>query len=157
MKRRLLLSALTILFLCSAALTPGKTKEKDIIGKWKLHLDISKALDKETRDEDDLGSTFARGIINMVDDLVEEIDITFDFQKNNILIVTHDSDLNHQEESTEKYRWKINKDGYVVTTPLNKRHFSVNDDEGWVLKKGKLTPVDEDNNNEEVVWLEKIK
>lgn len=157
MKRRLLVSAAAILFLCSAALVTGNTKEKDIIGKWKLHLDISKAVDKKIKDEDDIGTAFARGIVNMVDDLVEEIDITFDFQKNNILIVTHDSDSQHQEESTERYRWKINKDGYVVTTPINKKHFSVNDDEGWVLNKGKLTPVDQDNDKEEIVWLEKIK
>ncbi len=155
MKRIFLVSAVAILFLCSANLVTKKTKERDIIGKWKLHLDISKAVDKETEGEDDWGTVFARGIVNMVDDLVEEIDITFNFQKNNILIVTHDSDFDHQEKSTERYHWKINKDGHIITSSIKNKHFSVSDDDGWVLKKDKLTPVD--NDDEEVIWLEKIK
>jgi len=158
MKRIFLVSAVAILFLCSATLVTSKTKEKDIIGKWKLHLDISKAVDKETEDEDDIGTAFARGIVNMVDDLVEEIDITFDFQKNNVLVVTHDSNFHHQEESTERYRWKINKDGHIVTSSIKSKHFSMDDDDdGWILKKGKLTPIDQDDDSKGIVWLEKIK
>ena len=155
MKRIFLISAVAILFLCSASLVTSNTKEKDIIGKWKLHLDISNALDQETEDEDGIGAAFARGIVNMVDNLVEEIDITFDFRKNNVLVVTHDSDFDHQEKSTERYHWEINKEGHIITSSLKNKHFSVNDDDGWKLKKGKLTPVD--NDNDKVVWLEKIK
>ena len=156
MKRITFASILAILVVCSAAIAPGKTKEKDIIGKWKFHLEIGKAIEEETQDEDDFGSLFARGIGRLVDDLVDEVDITFDFQKNNILVVTQDSsfDDDDEEPNVETYRWKINKKGYVVTTPINKRNKSFQDSDGWKLKKGKLVPVDEDD--EEIVWMERI-
>jgi hypothetical protein len=90
----------------------------------------------------------------MVDDLVDEIDITFDFQKNNVLVVTQNSLSDYDEESIEKYTWKIDGNGYVVTKPVNKGNSSYDDGDGWILKKGKLIPVDEDEN---VVWMERVK
>jgi hypothetical protein len=155
MKRILTVSVVAFLFLCSATIiTSQKTKEKHIIGKWKLHLDISNAVDEETKNNDDLGAVFARGIVSMVDDLVDEIDITFDFQKNNVLVVTQNSLSDYDEESIEKYTWKIDGNGYVVTKPVNKGNSSYDDGDGWILKKGKLIPVDEDEN---VVWMERVK
>lgn len=157
MKRILITSVFAVLVLCSAAIAPSKTKEKDIIGKWKFHLEISKAINEDTDGDDDLGSIFARGIGRLVDDLVEEVDITFDFQKDNILVVTQNSRFDDDEEdSVETYRWKINKKGHVITTPVKKRNKkkSVQNSDGWKLKKGKLVPVDEDD--EEIVWMERI-
>jgi hypothetical protein len=157
MKRIAYTSLFAVIILCSAAIAPKKTKEKDIIGKWKFHLSISNAIDEETEGDDDLGSLFARGIGRLVDDLVEEVDITFDFQKNNILVVTENSDLDDDDEPTvETYRWKINKKGHVITTPIKKKSKkrSVQNSDGWKLKKGKLVPVD--NDDKDVVWMERI-
>ena len=156
MKRIAFTSLFAVFILCSAAIAPNKTKEKDIIGKWKFHLKIGKAINDETKDDDDLGSLFARGIGRLVDDLVEEVDITFDFQKDNILVVTQHSNFDDDEEDeVEVYRWKINKKGYVITTPIKKnfKKRSVENSDGWQLKRGKLVPVDED---EDVVWMERI-
>jgi len=155
MKRIVFTSLFAVLILCSAAIAPGKTKEKDIIGKWKFHLNISNAIEEETKDDDDLGSLFARGIGRLVDDLVDEVDITFDFQKNNILEVTENSDLDKDEPTVETYHWKINKKGHVVTSPVNKKNKSFKNSEGWRLENGKLIPVDTEG--EDVVWMEKIK
>jgi len=155
MKRIVFVSAVCILFLCSAALVPGKTKEKDIIGKWKFHLDISKAIEDEIEEEDGWGALFAKGIGHLVDEIVDEVDITFDFQKDNILVVTQDSDWDDDDNSVETYRWKINKKGYVVTTPTNRKNKSFKNSDGWELKNGKLIPVDEDD-LEGKVWMEKI-
>lgn len=155
MKRIAYTSLFAVIILCSAAIAPKKTKEKDIMGKWKFHLSISNAIDEETEGDDDLGSLFARGIGRLVDDLVDEVNITFDFQKNNILVVTENSDLDDDEEPTvETYRWKINQKGYVVTSPINRKNQSFKNSEGWKLKKGKLVPIDKDD--EEVVWMERI-
>jgi hypothetical protein len=156
MKRIIITSVFAILVLCSAALVPGKTKEKDIIGKWKFHLDISKAIEEETKDEDGWGAVFAKGIGHLVDEIVEEVDITFDFQKNNILVVTTDSNFDDDDRSVETYRWKINKKGYVVTTSTSKKNKSFQDSsDGWRLTNGKLIPVDEDD-LEGKVWMEKL-
>ena len=160
MKRIVFVSAVCVLFLCSAMLVPGNTKEKDIIGKWKFHLDISKAIEDEIEDEDKdgWGAAFAKGIGHLVDELVEEVDITFDFQKNNVLVVTQDSNFDDDDEDTvETYRWKINKKGYVVTTSTSKKNRTFQDSsDGWRLKNGKLIPVDEDD-LEGKVWMERIK
>ena len=156
MKRIVITSVFAVLVLCSAAIAPSKTKEKDIIGKWKFHLEIGKAIEEETQDDDDFGSLFARGIGRLVDNAIDKVDITFDFQKNNILIVTQESrfDDDDEEPEVETYRWKINRKGYVVTSPIDKRNKSFQDSDGWKLKKGKLVPVDEDD--EEIVWMERI-
>ena len=158
MKRTFIISAVSILFLCSAALVPGKIKEKDIIGKWKFHMNISKAIDKETKDEKGWGAAFAKGIGHFVDAVVEEADITFDFQKDHILIVTQDSSWNDDdEENIEIYRWKLNRNGHVVTTPLNKRKQNFQDSDGWKLKGGKLIPVDDDEDLKNAeVWMERV-
>jgi hypothetical protein len=158
MKRIFIISAVSILFLCSAALVPGKTKEKDIIGKWKFHMNISKAIDKETKDEKGWGAAFAKGIGHFVDAVVEEADITFDFQKDHTLIVTQDASWgDDDEEKIETYRWKLNRNGHVVTTPLNKRKQNFQDSDGWKLKGGKLIPVDDDEDLKNAeVWMERV-
>lgn len=156
MKRTFIISAVCIMFLCSAALIPGTTKQKDILGKWKLHLDISEKIKEETKDEDDLGALFARGIGTLVDELVEEVDITFDFQKNNILVVTQDSNFKGDKKEIETYHWKIDKKGRIITTSMDEDQISFNDHEGWMLKNGKLVSVDKNEEIETVVWLERM-
>jgi hypothetical protein len=151
-------SLLTVLILCTAAIAPRKIKEKDIIGKWKFHLEISKTIDKETKNDNDLGSIFARGIGHMVDDLVEEVEIIFDFQKNHLLVVTQHSSFDEEEQtSVETYQWKINKQGHIITTSMkdSNQEKSVDNFEEWKLKRGKLVPVDKEE--KDVVWMEKIK
>tara|TARA_B100001063_G_C16450369_1_gene397985 strand:- start:52 stop:531 length:480 start_codon:yes stop_codon:yes gene_type:complete len=151
-------SVLAVLILCTAAIAPRKIKEKDIVGKWKFHLEISKSIDKETKNDNDLGSIFARGVGHMVDDLVEEVEIIFDFQKNHLLIVTQHSSFDEEEQgSVETYRWKINQQGHIITTSMkdSNQEKSIQNFEEWKLKKGKLVPVGKEEKN--VVWMEKIK
>lgn len=158
MKRKLFVSAVAVLFLCSAALVPGKTKEKDILGKWKLHLDISEKIKEETEDEEGLGKAFARGIGSLVDELVSEVEITFEFKKNNVLIVTQNNDWDDEDENEiEEYTWKIDRKGRIQTNSIKNKGLKVDDHEGWMLKGGKLIPMDKDDDLENVVWLEKIK
>ena len=158
MKRKLFVSAVAVLFLCSAALVPGKTKEKDILGKWKLHLDISEKIKEETQDEEGFGKALARGIGSLVDEMVSEIDITFEFKKNNVLKVTQSNDWDDEDEmEIEEYTWKIDKKGRIKTISLKNEHLSVDNNDGWILKNKKLIPVDKDNDVQDVVWLEKIK
>lgn len=157
MKRNLISSAIAVLFLCSAALAPGKTKEKDVLGTWKLHLNIAEKIKKETEDEKGLGKAFARGIGELVDEIISEVDITFEFKKNNVLIVTHDSDWDDDGKETEKYRWSIDKDGKIKTSSLDDDRIKFDDRDGWMLKNGKLYSVDDNDKFEDAVWLEKIK
>ena len=159
MKRMIITSLFAVLVLCSATLAPSKTKEKDIVGKWKFHMNISKAIDKETKDEKGWGAAFAKGIGNLVDTAVERAGITFDFQENHILIVTQDSSWDDDDkEEIEVYRWKLNRDGHVVTTPLNKEKQRFQDSDGWKLKRGKLVPADEDQDLKNAeIWMERIK
>lgn len=158
MKHKLFVSAVAVLFLCSAALVPSKTKEKNILGKWKLHLDISKKIKQETKDEEGLGKAFARGIGSLVDELVSEVEITFEFKKNNVLIVTQNNNWNDEDKvEIEEYTWEIDKKGRIKTISLKNKHLSVDNNEGWILKNKRLIPMDKDDDLENIVWLEKIK
>ena len=158
MKRIIITSIVALLVLCSATLVSNKTKEKDIIGKWELHLNLSEAIEKETEDEEGIGAAIAEGIVKMVDEIIDEIDITFDFQKNNVLKITHNSDFYGKEKgSIETHHWKIDKKGRVITSSSHNKKISINDNEGWILKKGKLVPVNHDGDIEGKVWMERIK
>ena len=147
---------LFIFLTSSIAFSQSKVKERNVIGAWKLHLNLEEKVKKETKGDNAFEKALARGIVGTIDELAEEADITFNFKRDNTLEVTQKGILNDDdEETTEYYEWKITKEGKLVTTKTDGGSFKFNDNDGWMLKRGKLVPVDGDNNIEEGVWLEK--
>ncbi len=157
MRHKVVKALLLTLFISSVTFAQSRVKEKDVIGKWKFHLDLTSEIEKEKLDSDDWGDAFARGILKTVDRLVETVDITFHFKKNNVLIVTKRPSIGGQDDDVEVFWWKIDEKGRVVTSEMDKDHLKLQSNSGWMLKRGKLVVVDEDDDVEETVWMERVK
>lgn len=145
------------ILISSSVVAQSKVKEKQLIGKWKLHLNLKEKVKEETKDMNGFGKILAKSIINAVDDIIEEADITFHFKRNNVLEVIQKSITDDNEETTETYKWKIDENGKLTTTKFNNKKLKFNNNNGWMMKKKKLVPVDNDKKVEENVWLEKVK
>lgn len=145
------------LLVTSITFSQSKVKEKDIIGKWKFHLTLEKEIEKETKDSDGFEKIFVTGILKTIDKLVEKVDIKFHFKKDHTLRVTQKSLTGESTETIEDYEWKINEDGKLITNNIKNESLKFNDSNGWMLRKGKLVSVDDNNKVEENVWMEKVK
>ncbi len=134
MKRTILFFA--IIAVASSALQAQKpVKEKDLKGVWQLVIDIDKEeVREDIEDEDNVfASVLAKGITNMVFDLIDEIDIRFEFLPDNRLRI----EANVFGASEVEYaEWHINSDGELIIDDTD--NFRVSNDEGdnvW-LKEG---------------------
>ncbi|MFY0593484.1 hypothetical protein [Roseivirga sp.] len=143
------IAAALLLVMVGASLSAqSKVREKDILGQWDLVIDVDEARDEieeELEEEESwIARRFARGISNFALDIVESIDIRFDFREDGELKMS----LNVLGEREVEYlEWFINKDGELIIEDddsdrrrgRNNRsfHFS-NDDDVWLMKDGKL-------------------
>ena len=97
--KRLLLTFCLIAF-CSVSMVnaQSRVKSKDLRGVWKLVIPF-----------DEEGDTPGeRVILNAVEGLIDEIDIYFEFKKDNRVKVTTNA---FGDEDVEYSEWHINKDG----------------------------------------------
>ena len=158
MKNSTVKAFLFALLVSTITFSQSKVKEKDVIGEWKFHLNLDKAIERETKDSDGIEKIFVEGILNTVNKLVEKVDIKFHFKKNNILVVTQNSLSDYISETEKTYKWKITKDGKLVTDEIDDDKLKVNSKSNtWMLKNGNLVSVDDENEMEENVWMERVK
>ncbi|MEQ6123063.1 hypothetical protein AAON49_02540 [Pseudotenacibaculum sp. MALMAid0570] len=147
---------LLALFVSSIAFSQSKVKERDIIGQWKLHLDLSKEIEENEDSDDSFGKAFARGILKTVNELVNDAEITFDFKRNHTLEITQQL-VDDDEVETKKYTWRIDKKGRLITSQINDDNLQLNNDNKWMLKKGKLVSVDRNKKIKDNVWMERVR
>jgi len=90
-----------------------KVKERDLDGVWKLIIKIDKEeVVDELDDEDNIfAKIIAKSVVGIVDDVLNEIDIRFEFKSNNRLKVTINA---FGEEEVEYSAWKINSKGQLI-------------------------------------------
>ena len=108
--KKLITLALALLC-CVAVDAQTKVKEKDLIGEWKLVIDLDEVedeIERELEDENWLAARFARSISNFALDIVEEIDIRMDFRENGEVRIEVDAFGAREVEYSE---WYINRDG----------------------------------------------
>ena len=132
-----------------------KVKEKDILGTWKLVLNVEEAIEEEADEADTmLEEIFINAISSFVGGIIDDIDIYFEFKENNKLEIT----VNAYDESEAGYgRWFINKNGYLEIEDIENDDDKVNigvDEGEWKLIDGILfTNNLEDNQN---IYMTKI-
>ena len=115
-------------------------KEKDIRGEWKLVIDIEEELEKELDDESNaFERMIAKSLSGFVVNLIDEIEVYFEFRANGELKIVVDV---FDEREVEYEEWYINQQGKLV---IGDNDFSDNDT--WIMKNGKLVPEDEDEDN----------
>lgn len=131
-----------------------KVKEKDIIGTWKLIIDVTEEMEKEAEDADTMfEEVFINAISGFVDGIIEDIDIYFDFRKDNSLkIVVHAYD----EKETEYGTWFINRDGFLEIEGIDDDdHINIDaDDDEWKLIDGIL--VNDEHEDSRSIYMTKI-
>ena len=143
------MTALCIGFFANAQ----RVTEKDLMGTWKLIIDIEEEMKEEAEDADSmLEEVFIKAISGFVGGILEDIEIYFEFRKNNELKITVNA---YDESETEYGRWYINKKGYLQIEDVddNDFNFDAKDDE-WMFMDGILvTDEHEDDRN---VYMTKV-
>ena len=132
-----------------------KVKERDIIGTWKLVIDIEEEMEEEAEDADTmLEEVFIKAISGFVGGIMEDIEIYFEFQADNDLKITVNA---YDETETERGSWYINKRGYLVIDDIEDDdddfHISSDDDE-WKLIDGIL--VSNEHEDDRTVYMTKV-
>ncbi|MEP0367182.1 MAG: hypothetical protein ABJN36_13595 [Cyclobacteriaceae bacterium] len=144
MKTKFSITIIAVLLLFSFdSMAQERVKEKDLIGNWKLVIEIDEAFDdaKEELDDDEsiLGRMILSSVSGFVDDILEEIDIYLEFKKGGEVEVLVDA---FGETETEYTKWTIDNKGrlYIEDT----EHFS-SDHDYWMMKDGILIDVSDDD------------
>lgn len=131
-----------------------KVKEKDVIGTWKLIIDIENAMDEEAEDADTmLEEVFVKAISGFVGGILDDIEIYFDFRENNELKITVHA---YDEKETEYGTWFINKRGYLEIEDIDDDddiNISTDDDE-WKLIDGIL--ISDEHEDDRNVYMTRV-
>ncbi len=147
-----LLTALCLMF----SLQAQKVKEKDIIGKWQLVIDIEEELDDEAEEADSfLEEVIIKSVSGFVSGILEDIEIYFEFEANNDVRITIKA---YGEVEKERAKWFINKRGYLEIEDWDNDNDNFNistDDDEWRLVDGLLISDDNDD-DERTVYMKRV-
>ncbi len=145
-----LITTLLLMAVCVSVQAQKKVREKDILGEWDLVIDLDEARDEveeELEEEESwIARRFARGISNFAMDIVESIDIKFDFREDGEVKLSMNI---FGEREVEYLEWSINRDGELIIEDNdhdrrdNRRRsnnsFDFSDeDDVWMMKDGRL-------------------
>ncbi|WP_224488104.1 hypothetical protein [Robertkochia flava] len=148
---------MAMLLFATVIFAQERVKEKDVLGTWKFKIDIRDAVKEEAKDMGFFEGMMAKAVSGMVEDIMEEIDITFDFQKNNVVYLTVVNDIEERETETEKLHWEIDEDGSIRIDDIDNDNVQIQNDGYWVLADGKLIAYEKDGTIEKNAWMERVK
>ena len=148
---------MAMLLFATVIFAQGRAKEKDVLGTWKFHINIDQAVDEEAEDMGFFEGVMAKAVTGMVQDIMDEIDITFDFKKNNVLYLTVVTDIDEEETEVEELYWEIDKEGRIFIEDIDNDNVQVQNDGYWVLADGKLMAHEKDGSVEKNAWMERAR
>lgn len=140
-----------IVCLASFSYAQQKVKEKDIIGTWKLVIDVEDALrdaEDEATEESLLGKVILSSVSGLVSGILEEIEIYMDFRADGELKVIVEA---FGERETEYSEWTINRDGKLYIKDTD--HFDLDSDDYWLMEDGVLVAFEEDDEPNTNVYM----
>ncbi|MFT7035038.1 MAG: hypothetical protein ACJA2S_003559 [Cyclobacteriaceae bacterium] len=140
MKKLILIFPMLFLVLFADA-QKKKVKERDLDGVWKLVIKIDKEeIADELDDEDNIfAKIIAKSVVGIVDDVLNEIDIRFEFKSNNRLKVTVNA---FGEEEFEYSEWKINNKGQLIIENIDSFD---SEEDYWLFEGDILVAYDNDD------------
>ena len=151
MKRTIiLLTALCFIFSAQAQ----KVKEKDIIGKWQLIIDIEEEMEEEADEADSFfEEIIIKSVSGFVSGILEDIVIYFEFESDNDVKITIKA---YGEVEKERAKWFINKRGYLEIEDWDDDdNFNISaDDDEWKLIDGVL--VSDDDDDRRSVYMKRV-
>ena len=128
----LTLSLLIVLLLGLDVNAQKKVKERDLRGQWKMIFDVDEDFIKEELDDEDLpwlGKIVAEGVSDIVLNILDDIDVRFEFQDNHKLKVIVEV---FGEEEVEYAHWYIDSKGALILDDDD------HDDDIWLFDNKKL-------------------
>ena len=131
-----------------------KVKEKDVIGTWKLIIDVEQEMEEEAEEADNmLEEIFIKAVSGFVDGILDGIDIYFDFREDNEVKITVHA---YNEKETEYGRWFINKRGYLEIEDIDDGdNITIDaDDDEWKLIDGIL--VSDEHEDDRNVYMTRV-
>lgn len=150
MKSTLLLSA--FLLMASSVLAQDRIRTRDLEGTtWKMVFDLD---NKQTKAEAD--NALERIVLNAVDGLLDEIDVTFTFEKRGRLTIMAGAFGNKEDES-EHSDWFINDNGQLE---LGDSKSISSDDTVWLRDGDRLVAFKRKRNGrlerEHAIYLKRV-
>ena len=129
-----------------------KVKERDLRGQWKMIFDLDEDfIEKELEDEDIpwIGKIVAEGVSGMVFNILDEIDLQFEFQDDHRLKIMVEV---FGEREVEYARWYIDSKGALVLDDDDQ------DDDVWLFEGKKLVAFEREHGKLErqPVYLERV-
>ncbi len=153
MKNYISMTLCFILFASTSGIGQQKIKEKDLLGQWKLKIEINEALDEAKEDLDDedaiLGKLVLSTISGFVGEIIENIDIYLNFQSGGKVEVTVNA---FGEEEVEYTTWYIDKSGKLFIEDTE--HLQSDKYDYWTLENGILVP--SDSEDEKYVYMVRV-
>ena len=132
----------------------SKVKDRDVLGEWKLHVDLQKEIQDKDSDLNFLEKALVGAVSGIVTTAMNHVDIRFDFKRNNeVILKIHNKDEDKTE--TEILKWFINKQGQLEIDGLDNDHVNVQHDGAWMLLDKQLVAV-EYGKVKQAVYLEKM-
>ncbi|MEP5611101.1 MAG: hypothetical protein ABJP45_02570 [Cyclobacteriaceae bacterium] len=149
------LTLLSLILLLGFSTQAQKVEEKDILGTWKLVIEIEEEMDKEADEAETLlEEIIIKSVSGLVSGVMENIDIYFEFQKRGTVLVTVKA---YDEVEEDEGTWYINKRGYLVIEDIDDDddNFSISaDDDEWKLIDGLL--VSDEHEEDRNVYMTKV-
>lgn len=151
-----------IALLCMVALlsssfvsAQSKVKDRDVLGEWKLHVDLQKEIQDKDSDLNFLEKALVGAVSGIITTAMNHVDIRFDFKRNNeVILKIYNKDEDTTE--TETLKWFINNQGQLEIDDLDNDHVNVQHDGAWMLLDKQLVAV-EGGKIEQAVYLEKMR
>lgn len=128
-----------------------KINPKDLYGQWKLHIDIQEAMKEAADDRIFIENVLISGVSDMVESILNEVTVTFDFQKNNELVLTIAITIEDTETEVENLKWNLNSKNQLIIADND--HVQLQNEGFWLLKNGVLINFDEQGDFQEHVYL----
>jgi hypothetical protein len=131
-----ILTAILMIGISVTGFSQQRVTEEDIIGEWKLVIDIDREeIEEEIDDEDNwIARGFAKAVSGFALDIVEEIDIKMDFRKDGEVRIRVEV---FGSRDTEYANWRINKDGELEIDDDWRR--DDDDDDNWGRSHSKFS------------------
>ena len=93
------------------------------------------------------------GVSDMVESILNEVTVTFYFQKNNELVLTIAITIEDTETEVENLKWNLNSKNQLIIEDIDNDQVQLQNEGFWLLKNGVLINFDEQGDFQEHVYL----
>lgn len=153
MKKNLL--PLILLFLIGSAYqtqAQSKVSSKELMGNWKLIIDLDEEFEKAKEDMEDedsfIGEIVLSSVSGLVSGVLDQIEIYMDFQPDGEVRVIVEA---FGEREIEYSEWSIDKKGRLFISDT--KSFSTDDSDYWLMEDGVLLLFEDDDRRTENVYM----